>query len=468
MKKTSLLLLVLSCTVLMFAGEEPLYEVVRMDNNPIVYQEMFTELGVEDEGENINGPTVIRIPDWIAPENRADSTANYYIYFAHHDGEYIRMAWAAEIKGPWHLYQSGSSVERGDRGVLDNGGKDINLDNGIRIDFNHLASPDAIVDDENKRIILYFHSGPSTYVNDEKVSTSQVSWVSFSPYGLDFYDNIQSVFFGPSYFRVFDYDNEKYALTNDGTPYKAPSITAPWTAPAGYDYSKKLWDKHPENPFKLDITNAGISKDDLRVRHTGVRVVGDELHVFYSRRGDAPERIQMSTIDMSVGDWEDWDASYPPTELITAEEGWEGGQYAIENSETSTAPENVNQLRDPFVFEDDNDSLYLFYTGCGEDAIGVARLIYNDPLSSAIEYDKGTMSTITCYPNPVNDRLSLTVNAPYSGQYRLVNISGEIVSEGLISQQETIINMSALPQGVYLLHTNHNGLTNTTKIIRKL
>ena len=34
----------------------------------------------------------------------------------------------------------------------------------------------------------------------------------------------------------------------------------------------------------------------------------------------------------------------------------------------------VRQLRDPYVFEDDDGSLYLFYVGGGEQAIGVARL----------------------------------------------------------------------------------------------
>jgi len=38
------------------------------------------------------------------------------------------------------------------------------------------------------------------------------------------------------------------------------------------------------------------------------------------------------------------------------------------------APENVNQLRDPYVFEDVDGSLYLLYSGCGEDAIGIALL----------------------------------------------------------------------------------------------
>ena len=104
------------------------YDAVRLNNGqPIIDQDMFSDLGVSDEGENINGPSLIRLPDWISTRDRADPSAVYYLYFAHHSGDYIRMAWASELSGPWTLYQTGSSVRVGDRGVLDNGGRDINV-----------------------------------------------------------------------------------------------------------------------------------------------------------------------------------------------------------------------------------------------------------------------------------------------------------------------------------------------------
>ena len=34
----------------------------------------------------------------------------------------------------------------------------------------------------------------------------------------------------------------------------------------------------------------------------------------------------------------------------------------------------VRQLRDPYIFEDDDGQVYLFYSGAGEEAIGFARL----------------------------------------------------------------------------------------------
>ncbi|WP_044214449.1 hypothetical protein, partial [Saccharicrinis fermentans] len=372
------IIIILLTSITLQAQSKVTYEVIRDENSqPIITQEMFTAAGIPEEGENINGPSVIRIPEWITPENRTAPEAKYYLYFAHHHGSYIRMAWAATLKGPWHLYQMGADVAIGKRGVLDLGNDVIKLENGITIPNNHLASPDVVVDNKNQQIILYFHSGSSTYVHDKRVK-KQLSYVSTSKYGLNFRAHIQPVFLGSSYFRVFTYQHNIFALSNSGTPYKAPNTAKPWSAPEDFDFSVPLWQSHPNNPFRHDIVNDGITSG-LRVRHTSVRVYGDELHVFYSRLGDTPERIQMSTIDLSVGNWLKWDASYPPTELFSAAPGWEGGQYTPTPSKTSTAPENVNQLRDPYFFEDSNGLLYLFYTGCGENAIGYVRLICHDP-----------------------------------------------------------------------------------------
>jgi len=178
------------CALFLFTAtsgfaQTPSFETIRLNNgNPIIEPSMFNN---PDDGENINGPSLIRVPDWIPTNRRAHPSAQYYLYFAHHSGDYIRMAWAANIEGPYTLYDDFTS--RGDRGVLDNNRRDIELNNGIRIEENHLASPDVIVDNENQRIIMYFHSGSSFFVNGDEVNR-QVTWVSTAPYGLEFFDGI--------------------------------------------------------------------------------------------------------------------------------------------------------------------------------------------------------------------------------------------------------------------------------------
>ncbi|MHC4436138.1 MAG: hypothetical protein ACYS3S_02175 [Planctomycetota bacterium] len=345
------------------------------DKEPIITEAMFEAVGAirkngagMTEGENINGPSLLRIPDWIAPENRADPNAVYYLYFAHHRGDYIRMAWAEYLEGLWRLYNVGAGVPLDNRGVLSfNSNDKIDIGNDITIE-NHIASPDVFADDVNERIVMYFH-GPS---EQDGSSKSQSSFVAISPYGLDFNGGVEPVILGGSYFRVFEYGGNLYAFDNGGDLYMAPDANDPWTPPDSFDFGDDLWDTSSNDPFADDLAEAGF---DGTLRHTAVRLIGDTLQVFYSRKyDDRPERIMMSTIDLSVGDYDLWDSSYPPEEILQAEPGWEGGQFRAEPSSGGHAPENVNQLRDPYIFEDIDGALYLFYSGCGEDAIGLALL----------------------------------------------------------------------------------------------
>jgi len=237
------LLLLLSTSA--SAQSDPSFVVTRLnDSQPIIDQAMFAAVGAEDEGANINGPSMIRIPDWISPAERADPAAVYYLYFAHHAGDYIRMAWATDVQGPWTLYQTGSQVPLGERGVLDNGDMTIDVGLGIEIEENHLASPDVHIDNENQQIIMYFHSGSSTFFNGNEIN-SQNTWVSTSDDGLEFLDNIRPVRLGSSYFRVFSHGGELYSLDNSGFPRRALD---------------------PENPWEFPLSGSGIPIESYKTR----------------------------------------------------------------------------------------------------------------------------------------------------------------------------------------------------------
>tara|TARA_B100000780_G_scaffold35197_1_gene21938 strand:- start:4466 stop:4729 length:264 start_codon:yes stop_codon:yes gene_type:complete len=54
---------------------------------------------------------------------------------------------------------------------------------------------------------------------------------------------------------------------------------------------------------------------DSDTRHTGVWLDGDTLRIVWSRVGDMPERIFLSSVDLSNDDWHRWRA-IASTELI--------------------------------------------------------------------------------------------------------------------------------------------------------
>jgi hypothetical protein len=54
----------------------------------------------------------VEIPDWVPIEERANPIASHYMYFAHHEGKYIRMAWTDDVASDnWRLFNVGQGTE---------------------------------------------------------------------------------------------------------------------------------------------------------------------------------------------------------------------------------------------------------------------------------------------------------------------------------------------------------------------
>ena len=231
-------------------------------------------------------------------------------------------------------------------------------------------------------------------------------------------------------------------MDNSGFPRRALDPENPWEPTADY-YSGStiptLWERHPNRVLQDPITDLGIDRSDLRVRHTAVRVVGDELQVFYTERGGNPERVLFSTIDLGVDDWRDWRLSYPGEVVLEATPGWEGGQFAAMPSETGSAPEDVNQLRDPGIFEDADGTLYLIYAGRGEDALGIARLSSSSDVLIGDMNSDGAVNFLDISPfilalsSPEAYQVSFNLDPDVSGDtsgdgvFNFLDISGFII-----------------------------------------
>ena len=298
-------------------------------------------------GENIQGPSLIRVPDWVArPLGR------YYLYFADHKGSYIRLAYAEHVEGPWAVHRPGSLHLAGSRFLvvppavtpaqlvaaearMAQAGMAISHDVLAEITTPHIASPDVHVDDANRRIVMYFHGL-------EDVDT-QVSRVALSADGIAF--EAQPEVIGRSYMRIFRHDGWFYALTMPGRISRSRDGLGSFEA----------------GPLLFEPT----------MRHAALRKRGNRLDVFWTRVGEAPERILLSTIDLN-GDWMGW-RDGPATEMLRPELEWEGAMAPLVPSMRSTAHGRVNQLRDPAVFEEEG-RVFLLYAVAGESGIALAEV----------------------------------------------------------------------------------------------
>ena len=301
-------------------------------------------------GNNIQGPSMIRVPDWV--EN---PLGKYYLYFADHKGQYIRLAYADAITGPWKIYVPGSlpiedsffAVARPpiaeDRlaelvAAREASGVRVSHDYAKELTEPHIASPDVHVDEENQRIIMYFHGLEAAARQHSRVATSKD--------GIDFETLPGDI--GRTYYRAFAWDDMTYAIAMPGQFYRS------------------------EDGLKDFETGPLLFESTMR--HSAVIVRDGKLFVFWTRVGDAPETILLSTIELTE-DWTDWQES-PEVEVLRAEFDWEGAKAPIEPSVRSTAYGYVNQLRDPALFVDDG-VVYLLYAVAGESGIALARVTFD-------------------------------------------------------------------------------------------
>ena len=409
---------------------------------PVLDEGTFAVAGVDSTVSsngtvNINGPSVLRVPDWIPVDERPHAQANYYLYFANHRGDSIRMAWADSIGGPWTLFNYGTATDQslsgrvtpGD-GVLDlNLGADATIDLGAVVIDNHIASPDVRLDEVNQRIVMYFHSpviGP----------LDQTTFVATSKFGLNFNiaadggdvfpgetHGVREVALGRSYFKMFEVDGRAFALANGGKLFRGPATTSGgspatianadddgslWNPPEGFDLTSLYWEQVPteDNPInKLLVPELlrphvdpetdpdGLLRDfdaSSGPRHSGVlydsEIDPDKIFVYYSGRYDAPESVMLAVIDLSGlspaerQDPVNWVVPTGKEALVfSPEENWEGiGNPFSDNGEPFSSggdATGVQQLRDPDLYIDTDGLVYLFYSGAGEEAIGMALVV---------------------------------------------------------------------------------------------
>ena len=114
-----------------------------------------------------------------------------------------------------------------------------------------------------------------------------------------------------------------------------------------------------------------ISQVTVRSVPTNVNVRLGQLAPFWTRVGEAPERIYVSDIALE-GDWHDWKAG-EPKELLRPEFPYEGADEPLEPSFRGPINVRVNQLRDPAIFEEDGRA-FLLYAVAGESGIALAEV----------------------------------------------------------------------------------------------
>ena len=320
--------------------------VERLPGNPIVRPGEPPSIGT-----NVQGPSLIRVPDWVP-----DPLGQYYLYFADHKGSYIRMAYADSATGPFTVYEPGTlkleesffltepaTIPEKAQAQIDLGGFAKGPVKGVPAPLDsatkpHIASPDVHVRDDLKQIVMYYH-GLSGF-------RMQLTRVATSLDGLTF--EARPKMLARPYLRAFEQGGEWFAMGMPGVFYRsADGILS--------------FEKGP-TLFPNTMRHAALLKRE------------DVLYVFWTRVGDKPEHILLSTIELS-DDWTTWKAS-DARSVLRPKMDWEGADQPLVASVRDAINVRVNQLRDPAIFEEDGRT-YLLYAVAGESGIAIAELYFS-------------------------------------------------------------------------------------------
>lgn len=304
-------------------------QVTRLINRPIITADLSPRL-TEHGHANINGPSLIAAPDWLpTPLGR------YYLYFAHHQGTYIRLACADQLTGPWRIHEP-ATLRLAETPFA-----------------GHIASPDVHVDHANRRILMYYHGCPNT---DPNIPWKQCTCAALSSDGLHFTSRPDVLC--QSYLRRFDWRGRCFGIAMPGQFYRSPD---------GLTRFEGL------EPLIADALCGpeGFQGESRKPRHFACQVRGDTLRLFFSRTGDCPEHIMLSEVALG-DDWTQWQPT-PPVSILKPERPWEGADCPQEVSRGGAIHQPAYQLRDPAIFEEAGRT-YLLYTTAGEHAIAIAEL----------------------------------------------------------------------------------------------
>jgi len=286
---------------------------------------------------NANGPTLIRAPDWLpSPPGR------YLLYFAHHEGDSIRLACSDDLRGPWQLHDPDPLTLADSRFAIDppravdlDAEARAYIDAGADGNYPHIASPDAWIDQRERRIRLYYHGR----LHDGRQRTR----VALSADGLRF--EARDEILGLPYLRIFRHEGWFYGLAMPAQLYRSRDGLG------GFEPGPRL----TVEP----------------IRHHALLNFRQDWYLLWTRIGDRPERILVSRLD-TAGDWLGWRLG-PPRELHRATRHWEGGTLPPDASRPGAAMQPVNQLRDPAIFVDQG-KIYLLYAIAGERGIAIGEL----------------------------------------------------------------------------------------------
>lgn len=122
---------------------------------------------------------------------------------------------------------------------------------------------------------------------------------------------------------------------------------------------------------------------------------------------------------------------------------WLNGAVVLLTDDT----ESENGLR---CYSDPSTSIKMVQGNCD---------IYNESVTTVEAGD------LKVYPNPATDEININWGTPFTGNIQLFSATGQILyTRTITAKQSMSIDVSKIPNGIYLLSTTQNGVTTTKRV----
>lgn len=276
----------------------------------IITPDMFSN---KMDGLNINGPCLIKVPNFIK-----NPIGKYYLYFGHHCGQHIRLAYSDNIEHGYKIFEGG---------VLN-----ISQIYG----YDHLSSPEIIVNHETSEIELYYHC-PYKHNKIDPQST----FCARSNDGINFVSDKNMCFPYP-YYRQFKHNNNIIGLAMEKIQNESHTVV--------------FYNNKTKKILKMS-------------RHVSMFILNNTIYLLYSTVGNTPEHIQICQLLIHEDNCYTVNESslfFPTLEYETSGKKPTQSKYGMSNG--------ICELRDPYAYIEDTD-IYILYTVGGEKGIAIAKFI---------------------------------------------------------------------------------------------
>jgi hypothetical protein len=169
----------------------------------------------------------------------------------------------------------------------------------------------------------------------------------------------------------------------------------------------------------------------------------------------------------------DPDSNESFTFTISAVKSSNGSNLAAPTDYFNIGGSDKNRLVTSKQFDyEENDKYTVTIIAADRDGLLINKsfvIDINDVKEKVVSDIKSYASDIILYPNPVSDYLNIKTSGSYSGDivYQITNISGKLISSGILVYGDFTIDTRNMLSGVYLLKISVNNETVVYRVVKK-